>query len=280
VDDERLEFSSKVNRSLTTVTVVETSSTATDFTMSQAIQFRDNQPLTFTPQANYQWPVNDISDISLGMYIAPAANITSGTRLANYSDTTIINQGEATEETIINHQAPFKTIGSQAPTITNGVITAQPGNIVFDKQQALLLAGDTISVLGSGTKNILSLSGFDLRITDLKLTLAPITTTSTAVCNSTTLAVSSVNGILPNVSTVSGIGVNPALANPTVTARSATSGAGNLTLNTTQVLENGATFAFAGAGQEATISGNIEILKAGTDDSTIYFDTEKLLSIT
>ena len=40
-----LTFSSKINRSLTTVTVVETSGVATDFTMSQAIQFRDNAPL-------------------------------------------------------------------------------------------------------------------------------------------------------------------------------------------------------------------------------------------
>ena len=47
IDGITLSFSSKINRSLTTVTVVETSGTATDFTMSQAIQFRDNAPLTF-----------------------------------------------------------------------------------------------------------------------------------------------------------------------------------------------------------------------------------------
>ena len=279
-DGKTLTFSSKVNRKLTTVTVVETSGTATDFTMSNAIQFRDDQPLTFTPQANYQWPVDDISGISLGAFVAPATNVASNTILADYSDTTILNQGTASEQTIVNYQAPFKTTGGQKPTITNGVITTQPGSIVFDQQQALLLASDTISILGAGQSNILSLSGFELRITDLKISLAAIQTTSTAVCNSTTLAVSSVNGILPNVSTVSGIGINAALSNPTVTARSATSGAGNLTLSTSQVLESGQTFTFAGAGQEATISGNIEIIKAGTSDGTIFFDMENLVSIT
>jgi len=279
-DGKTLTFSSKINRSLTTVTVVETSGAATDFTMSQAIQFRDDQDLIFTPQANYQWPVDDISGISLGTFVAPATNVTTNTRLADYSDTTILNQGTASERTIINYQAPFKTTGGQKPTITNGVVTTQPGSIIFDQQQALLLASDTISILGPGETNILSLSGFELRITDLKITLAPIQTTSTAACNSATLAVTSVNGILPNVSTVSGIGINAALSDPTVTARSATSGAGNLTLSTSQVLESGQTFLFTGAGQEATISGNIEIIKAGTSDGSIFFDMENLVSIT
>lgn len=43
-------FSHKVNRSLTTVTVVETGGTATDFTMSQDIQLRRGATLTFTPR--------------------------------------------------------------------------------------------------------------------------------------------------------------------------------------------------------------------------------------
>ena len=46
IDGVTLTFSSKINRSTTTVTVVETSGVGTDFTMSQAIQFRDNAPLT------------------------------------------------------------------------------------------------------------------------------------------------------------------------------------------------------------------------------------------
>jgi len=279
-DGKRLVFSSKVNSSLTTVTVVETSGTATDFTMSQAIQFRDDQPLTFTPQANYQWPVDDISGISTEMFVGTSANVVAGTRPSKYLNTTIINQGTVDEETIVNYQAPFKTTNNQKPTIVKGVVTVQPGNLVFNNQQPLLLAGDSITALGYGQKNITALTGYDLRITDLKITLKPIQTTSTAACNSTTLAVSSVNGILPNVSTASGIGINVAQANPTVTARSATSGAGNLTLSTTQVLESGQTFTFANAGQEATISGNIEILKAGTDSGNIYFDVERLLSIT
>ena len=87
--------------------------------------------------------------------------------------------------------------------------------------------------------------------------------------------------ILDNVSTVSGIGIDPKVANPTVASGAgAVSGAGTIVLSAAQELESGITLDFAGAGQVATITGNIEVLKAGTANQSIYIDIEKLLSIT
>ena len=57
-------------------------------------------------------------------------------------------------------------------------------------------------------------------------------------------------------------------------------GAGTLVLTAAQTLESGITLAFAGAGTIATITGSIEILKAGSYGATLSFDVEKLLSIT
>ena len=118
--------------------------------------------------------------------------------------------------------------------------------------------------------------------TDLKLELTPITTTTTsAVSNSTSVPVASRNGILDSVSTVSGIGINPALANPTVSSGAgAVSGAGTIVLSAAQTLEDGITLTFSGAGQVATITGNVEVIKAGDADATIRFDMDRLLSIT
>mgnify|MGYP001299524030 CR=1 FL=1 len=62
-------------------------------------------------------------------------------------------------------------------------------------------------------------------------------------------------------------------------SRSATSGAGNLVLSAAQTLEDGITLTYVDSGQVATITGNIEVIKAGTANQTIYFDVEKLLSI-
>jgi len=133
-----------------------------------------------------------------------------------------------------------------------------------------------------GIEGILNVSGYSVKFTNLAVALTPITTTTTsAVSNSTSVPVTSRNGILDSVSTVSGIGINPALVDPTVSSGAgAVSGAGTLVLSAAQTLEDGITLAFANAGQQAVITGNIEILSAGVANKTIHFDVEKLLSIT
>ena len=104
--------------------------------------------------------------------------------------------------------------------------------------------------------------------------------------DSAVIPVTSVNGIVDNVTTVSGLGINSGLADPVILSRSVTSGAGDITLNGIQNLEKGVTLTLAGSGQTATITGNIEIIKSplsiATNQSasrTLYFDVDKLVSI-
>jgi hypothetical protein len=60
----------------------------------------------------------------------------------------------------------------------------------------------------------------------------------------------------------------PTVAAPTVdTGAGAVTGAGTLVLTAAQTLESGVTLAFTGAGTTATITGNIEILKAGSSSA-------------
>ena len=281
LDNQIVTFSSKVNRSHTTVTVVETGSTATDFTMSQAIQFRDNQPLTFTPRANFQWSLDNIDRIERGMKVLPSANILADTVVSDYEDSIILFEGTDEERKVVKNKAAFKDTKNAKPTIVKGIVTTQTGNIVFNKQQAYTDATRSISIGAYGERNILGVSDYDLRITDLSIELEPIkTTTSSAVSANTTIPVTSVNGILPNVSKMSGIGIDASKIDPTITARSETSGSGELTASAAQTLESGQEFTFSNAGQKATIRGNIEVLKSGTSDLTIYLDIEKVLSIT
>jgi hypothetical protein len=283
-DGGDLNFNSKVNRDLTTVTVVETSGTATDFTMSQAIQFRDNQPLTFTPQKNYQWSVDNIDKLQLGMPLLAGTNVTAGSITDNYQDSITIFEGTDEEEVIIKNEKQFKDTKGQKPTVVKGLVTAQPGNIIFNNQQVLAFGGGTQTLAAYGIQNILNSYGYEVDVTDLKISLTPITTTttsSTVGSSSTSVVIASRNGILDNVSTVSGIGIDPKVANPTVASGAgAVSGAGTIVLSAAQELESGITLTFPGAGQVATITGNIEVLKAGTASQNIYIDVEKLLSIT
>ena len=277
-DGATLTFSSKVNRSLTTVTVVATSGTDTDFTMSQAIQFRDNAPLTFFKQKNYRWPIDNLKNIKEGMIVV-GTNVTASTTVSNYIDTTTLYAGTENETVITNNRVPALDNNNQTPTISKGVVTVQPGNIVFDKQQILGLASDTIKIGGYGKSLINDIFGYKVEITDLQLTLtAPTTTTSGAVSNSTTIGVADREGVINNVSRISGIGINPALQDPLITAGGGADGAGNFTADAAQTLESGITLTIQNTGRIATITGNIEIKKVGNTNATLRFDVDKLLS--
>ena len=251
--------------------------------MSQAIQFRDNAPLTFFKQKNYQWPVDNYVNIMEERMIARGSSaLAANTLLSKYEDSVTIFEGEAAEEVIIRNGADAVRTMGRAPTIVNGLVTVQPGNIIFNNQQILSLAGEDIEVGGYGESNILNIAGYRVKFSDLKIALTEITTTTTsAVSNSTSVPVASRNGILDTASSVSGIGINPDVVDPTVASGAGSvSGAGTIVLSAAQTLESGITLTFTGAGQTATITGNIEIIEAGTADTNLRFDVEKLLSIT
>ena len=208
-------------------------------------------------------------------------NVTANSFISNYLNTITLFENTENETVIIKNKAPFVN-ATDTPSYTNGILSVQAGEIVFDKQQKLVLAGDTLKLGGYGKDRVAQATNFTVNVTDLAVALTTITTTTTsAVDNSTSVPVASRNGILDSVSTVSGIGINPALADPTVSSGAgAVSGAGTIVLSAAQTLEDGITLTFDGAGQTATITGNIEVISSGTSNGTIYFDVEKLLSIT
>ena len=272
-------FSPKVNRSLTTVTVVETGGTATDFTMSQDIQLRHGATLTFKPRKNYIWPITNFAHVlKEGMVVVPAPPIGTGVTLQKYQDTVTIFEGTEQEKTIIKSEVQAVN-ATGTPTVTNGLVTAQAGSIVFSSQQSLSLASDAIKIGAYGQPGIKALSGWELRFKDLAMALtAPTTTTSGAVSASATIGVADREGVINNVSRIGGIGIDPAVQNPLITAGGGADGAGNFTADAAQTLESGITLTIENTGRIATITGSVEILKAGTGDLNIYFDVEKLLS--
>jgi len=280
-DELALTFERSVNYSLTTVIAIDPDGdNANEIQLSAARGFLDNTSVGFYNRKNYQWPVDDVSNIVEGATILPSTNATSGTMIARYEDTVTVNEGTDKEEIIIKNEAPAINTKGQKPTTLKGVLTVQPGNIVFNNQQKYVLAGDTINIASYGQTGVSNVYDYDIKITNLAVSLTSITTTTTAaVSNSTTVPVASVNGVLPGSTTISGIGIDPKVVDPTVESRSVTSGAGNLVLSAAQTLENGATLTINNSGQVATITGNIEIIKAGNSNQTIYFDVENMLSM-
>jgi hypothetical protein len=272
--------------SIVTVTTTSTSPTKT-FEMSQtaaSLGLVANDVLSFSNQMNYSWPVTNFADkIKAGMIVVTgtSTNVTAGTVVSDYEDTITIFENTEKEQVIVKDKIQAVDTKAQKPTIVKGLVTVQPGDITFNKQQVLALAGDTLKVGGYGINEIFRVYGWDVRFTDLKVTLtAPTTTTSEVVTGSATIEVNSREGVIDDVSRVGGIGINPALQNPLITGGGGTTGLGDWTVDGLQTLENGITLTVENTGKIATITGNIQIIKAGTASQTLRFDLEKFLSDT
>lgn len=75
-------------------------------------------------------------------------------------------------------------------------------------------------------------------------------------------------------SVISGVGIDPAVINPYVTNISSL----DLTASAAQTLEDNQTLTFTGSGNVATLTGNIIVNKAGSEDLTLRFDVDKFLT--
>jgi hypothetical protein len=255
---------------------------ANQFTASEAISVGSDVTLNFHNQMNYSWPVTNFADkIKAGMMaLYDGVNVTAGTVVGDYYDKVTTLEDTEEEKVIFKNKIQAVDTKAQKPTIVNGLVTVQPGDITFNKQQVLALAGDTLKIGGYGENEILRVSGWDIRFTDLKVTLTAPTTTTTLATTTPTITVANTEGVINGVSRVKGIGINPALQNPLITGGGGTTGAGNWVADAAQTLENGITLTIENTGRIATITGNIEIIKAGTASQTLRFDLEKFLSDT
>ena len=286
-DGETLTFTPKCNRELFTVAALNPDEdNAKEFSYvdsaggsSSRLGVLDGARLSFSNQKNFSWPITKANLIKAGMIIVPNTDVTAGTVVGAYEDKITIFEGTKDVKVIIKNARPAISTVGKKPTIAKGLITAQDGEVVFDKQQVLALAGDTLKVGGYGENEILRVYGWEVKFTDLAIALtAPTTTTTEATSAHATIAVADREGVINTVSTVSGIGINPALADPTLTTGGGLDGAGDWIMSAVQTLESGVTLTVGNTGRIATITGNIEIVKAGTASQTLRFDVEKLLS--
>lgn len=250
------------------------------FTISESTEIADDLPLTFSNQMNHSWPIDNYANlISNGMIVVDSAEVTAGTMVGSYRDVVVSQRGTVNEKVIVkNVQEAIDTL-SKKPTIVKNLVTVQEGQATFNKQQKLSFGGLTLKVGGYGENNILRLYGWDVRFSDLKIALtAPTTKTTEATSAHATIAVASKEGVINGVSTVGGIGINPLRNNPIITSGGGATGSGDWVMQATQSLESGATLIVENTSRIATITGNIQVVKAGTASQTLRFDVEKLLS--
>jgi len=241
----------------------------------------------------YRWPITNIAGLSEGMMLDPGrsstgTNTTTPASISKYRTT--LSSTELDERkyytdivTTTLDDVVVPGVDSFNNPITsvdrNGVITAQKGNIVFNVQQADALKSDAnVRILAYGKRQIKDMTGMDIELSNIALTPTQISTTTTAaVNNSTTIPVTDATNI-SIASTMRGVNVDSTVANPTVTLKSAYTGAANLTVSSNQTLESGQTLFFDNASNVITITGTISVKNMALSDTTLYFDIERFLT--
>ena len=78
--------------------------------------------------------------------------------------------------------------------------------------------------------------------------------------------------------TVRGVGINSAVANPTVVSKAAATGDANIVVNGNQTLEDGVTLFFDGPSNELTMTGTINVKNMAIADTQLFFNVERFLS--
>ena len=298
-DGSTLEFESKLNREVITVAALNPDTdNAKEFSMKDVdgnsvnVGILDNTTLSFSNQRNYRWSFDNIYNLAAGMRQLKSTYFTSQPTIKEYLTQTTVNEGQPDEYKVDNVRIPaLEPAGtattSSAPVATRDGTTkvetiAQTGNVTFSQQALLTFGGGANATIFSyGTSEIESLTGHDVEFTDLAVALTEISTTTTeVVSNSTSVPIVNRIGISDTISSVSGIGIDSSVANPTVASGAGSvTGGGTIVLSAAQTLESGVTLTFPGAGSVATITGNIKINKAGNENVILRFDLEKFLSM-
>ena len=282
-DGVTLKFSSRLNRTTTTVAALNPDGdNVKEFSMSQAIQLRDGATLSFSIAKNFRWAMDNVYGLTEGILVT-GTNVTTGTFISSYNNY-ITREGQARE--LLESVPGIDTVGNTASfsrnATSNRLTITQAGQIVFNQQQIYALGGDTINFIVKTPEAMKTLTGYEVSASNLKVEIADVTTTTTSgVSNSTTVPVASGDGIMEGVSTVSGIGIDPAAIDPTVNTINSYSGTtASLVLSAAQTLENGITLKFSGAGETITITGDLTINRVGSEDITLSFDLEKFITAT
>ena len=282
--------------SSTVVLITAYNAAGPTITVDATVAIDNGTTLTLTAPQYYRWSVdsgsslhklrpgmivnfNTGSDIDFSWAVRPAV-IKPYIDTTEYTLTNVMPDGEIREEkhSTINRIIPALDALGYKPTITNGIITKQLGNITFDRQINEDATGLAAWLYAYGEEFMGAVNNAQIIFSDLKVELTkPTTTTTGTVSNSTTIGVADREGTIQNVSKISGIGIAAGAVNPKITSATA-DGSGNWTVDVAQTLESGITLTVENTSRVATITGNIEVNNLQSGNFTLYFDLERFLT--
>ena len=214
--------------------------------------------------------LTDITGISPRMAVS-GTNIASGALVKqvikgfkNYNKSSDLNEV---------YETPKTTSVSENGVVN--IIDGTAGTIVIGNSSSWA-SGQTLTFTGKGSANSKPFNNTAFKIENFSLTIDPVvTTTDAAVSNSTTIPITSTNGVKA-VDTVLMTGLGVTTASPHVDA---ISNGVNVTVSTAQTIENGQTVTFTGSSRSAKITADLTVLEYGTNDITLTLALDNLLTV-
>jgi len=212
---------------------------------------------------------------------------TSQPTIKEYLTQTTVNEGEANEYKIDDVRVPaLEPVGTattpSTPVTTRNSTTnvetiTQTGNVTFSEQALLTFGGGANATIFSyGPSGINRLTGYDIEFTNLAVTLTPISTTTTAASsNSKSVVIADRIGISDGISTVSGIGINPAVSG-TDTVNGAISGAAKIVMDTVVANTMKVGDIVTGDGIPSTSTVTVEALNPDGDNTSEFSVSENV----
>tara|TARA_R100001443_G_scaffold12809_3_gene22584 strand:+ start:7598 stop:8893 length:1296 start_codon:yes stop_codon:yes gene_type:complete len=171
------------------------------------------------------------------------------------------------------YEVPKKTSVNEDNTIS--VIDGTEGTIIISNASSWA-SGQTLTFTGKGSANSNPFNNTSFKVDNFSLTIDPVvTTTDAAVDNSTTIPITSTNGIKA-ADTVLMTGIGVTASSPHVDAVSA---GVNITASSAQTIENGQTVTFTGSSRNATITADVTVEEYGTDDITLTLALDNILTV-
>ena len=221
---------------------------------------------TLTTGSGTSLELKDITGLSVGMSV-------SGTGIATDAVISDIKQGfkDINNSTALNEVYKIPLV----PTDDETDLEPSTGGTVILSASSTFVADRTLTFTGKGSKASKKFNNTDFRLKNLALTIDDVvTTTDAAVSNSTTIPITSTNGIKAAEGvTMSGIGI---VGTPHVDAVSA---GVNVTASAAQTIENGQTITFTGSSRNATITADVEVLSHGDSNITLTLALDNILTV-
>ena len=212
--------------------------------------------------------LKNIEGLSVGMVV-------SGTGIASGSVIVSIISGYKDNTNTSLNDIYITPLALEVVNGKNVVINDKGGTVIIDKASTFVV-DRTITFTGKGTAAAKVFNSSDIKFSNLLLTIDPVvTTTDAAVSNSTTIPITSTNGIKA-VETVlmSGIGVTAAAPHvDTVNAGV------SVVVSAAQTIENGQTMTFTGSSRAGNITLNVEVNNHGNSDLTLTLNLNNILTV-